>query len=173
MAKCLLWQGAPRQAKQTPVKMSFKQNLQNIPTPVRGVEESCSPVKSNLEGIFRAPQQHCTITSPSVATCTGPTLLKAPHYKVCLIKGSSVTPAGYGLGWITWWRFPTLSIAKAGCRNALPRAFFLSLLLFQEHLHRGNKNRRIQSPALPFRNFSSYCIKSGKISAFISTTEGA
>lgn len=65
MAKCLLWQGAPRQAKQTPVKMSFKQNLQNIPTPVRGVEESCSPVKSNLEGVFRAPQQHCTITSLS------------------------------------------------------------------------------------------------------------
>lgn len=54
-----------------------------------------------------------------------------------------------------------------------PRAFSLSLLLFQEHFCRGNKNRRIQSPALPFRNLSTYSIKSGKIPAFTTTTEGA
>lgn len=65
--------------KLTPIKMSFKQNLQNIPTPVKGAEESCSQVKSKLEyqlELFRAPQQHCTITSPSVVTHTGPILLR-------------------------------------------------------------------------------------------------
>lgn len=85
-----------------------------IPTPVKGVKESCSQLKSKLAGECRAHWQLCTIPSPSVATHTGPILLKAAPYTVCPIQGSSVTPAGCGLGWITWWTLPTLSIAKAG-----------------------------------------------------------